>query len=319
MKAQSFLLLAVPALLLFGCGGDDSGSTQTSNVSFSVSDAPVDEASSVTIGFTQIELVKDDGSSIFLDVEPSNPSDDYQQIDLLDYQGQLSAPLVSDQAVPVGTYKNLILHISSESDVNFVVDSLGTQQLKQPSNKLKLGSFEVTGEPEQQFTIEFDLRKSLVERGNDSTKNGYILKPHGVSILSTDLSASLTVSVDTYLFSTDENCPSTAESAFVYLYEGSVVDGNLIDLVDDTDTAFDDTNPVPEDAVVPFASTSVNNDGTYTFGYLPSGEYTVAFTCDGTDDNSIDYDGLTIPQPAGLVSTVTLVAGEDKTMSLSGE
>ncbi|MCG6230797.1 DUF4382 domain-containing protein [Vibrio furnissii] len=165
MKTLPWMALSSAALLLVGCGGGDGDtSTQTSKVSFSVSDAPVDSASSVTVGFTQVELVQSDGSSIFLDVNPSDPSMDYEQIDLMAYQGSDAALIISDQSIPVGTYQNLILHVSTESNVNFVVDGDGTQALKQPSNKLRLGSFTVSNESTQAFTIEFDLRYAREQR-----------------------------------------------------------------------------------------------------------------------------------------------------------
>ncbi len=113
MKILPWMALSSAALLLAGCGGGDDSSVQTSKVSFSVSDAPVDSASSVTIGFTQVELVQADGSSIYLDVNPSDPSMDYEQIDLMDYQGTDSKLIITSQSIPVGTYKNLILHIST--------------------------------------------------------------------------------------------------------------------------------------------------------------------------------------------------------------
>ncbi len=316
MKAFPILLLAAPAILLSGCG-DDSSSTQTANVSFAVSDAPVDEASSVTIGFTQIELVKSNGESITLDVEPSTESNDYEQIDLLDYQGQDSALLVTQQPIPVGTYKNLILHISNEANVNFVVDNEGTQELKQPSNKLKLGSFEVTADATQQFTIEFDLRQSLVMRGNNGSTNGYILKPHGVTIMNNSEAASLAGVVDPTWFD-DTNC-SESVGNFVYLYQGDAGDKTLVDLIDEIDSEFNTGDALPASYIAPYASAGVNEQGQYEFGYLPSGNYTLAFSCNVTSDDPIQYDALSIPSPANLVSPVTLFSGEQSTVDFEYE
>lgn len=313
MKIFPWMALSSAALLLAGCGGGDDSSVQTAKVSFSVSDAPVDSASSVTIGFSQIELVQEDGSSIYLDVDPSDPSTDYEQIDLLDYQGQDSALIVSQQSVPVGTYKNLILHISTESNVNFVVDDDGTQALKQPSNKLQLGGFTVTSEATQAFTIEFDLRYSLVMRGNSGSSNGYILKPHGVTILSNSDAASLSGTVDPSLF--DEGTCVSGSGNYVYLYQGSVADSTLGDLADESDAEFNTV--VPDGVEIPYASATVGDDGSYAFGYLPQGDYTVAFNCNGDDDGAIQYDGLTIPLPAGQVEEVTLAAGEAGSVDFS--
>ncbi len=305
MKALPVMLLAVPVLLLSGCGGDDSSSTQTSNVSFSVSDAPVDDASSVTIAFTEVELIDSEGNSTIYPVDGN-----YKQIDLLDYQGANSELIVTETPIPVGTYQNLILHISSESGVNFVDDASGTQALKQPSNKLKLGSFEITADAAQAFTIEFDLRQSLVMRGNLNNNNGYILKPHGVSIVSNSAAASLNVTVDSSQY-TNVECATPADNAFVYLYQGS--GGTLIDMVNTSDEDYVEGATIPADARYPYATAKADvQDGVYKFGYLPTGEYTIAFTCDTTEDNPINYDQLEIPQPSGLIiSGYTLQAGEN--------
>ncbi|GLT13129.1 DUF4382 domain-containing protein [Vibrio algivorus] len=302
---------AASALILSGCGGSDSSdnSTQkTANVSFAISDAPVDDAQSVTIAFTQVELIRQNGERIMLDVEPESPGVDYQQLDLLDYQGADSELIITEKPIPVGEYKNLILHISSESNVNFVVDNNGTQPLKQPSNKLQLGGFTVTEDATQAFTIEFDLRKSLVLRGNSNNNNGYILKPHGVSIIDNESAATLNGAITTIT----DTCLAT-EDNFVYLYQGSGLDSaKLGDLYDEGDEEFSST--VPEGTIAPYATTKLDDAGTYEFGFLPSGDYTLALYCAGEEDNSIQFDGLTIPQPTGQVKETTLVEGETTTV-----
>ncbi|MER0335095.1 DUF4382 domain-containing protein [Vibrio vulnificus] len=308
---KSAISSVAAALLLAGCGGSDGG--KTANVSFYVSDAPVDSAQSVSVGFTQVELVDNEGNSVFLDVVPSTGVD-YQKIDLLDYQGTDSVLMVSTQPVPVGSYKELILHVTNENGVNYVIDDNGQQPLKQPSNKLKLGSFDVTSEAVQLYTIEFDLRQSLVMRGNLGSNNGYILKPHGVSIVSNASAVSISGNVDDNLLTGDESCTADSQ-AFIYLYEGEGHDSaNLIDLVDEDDPEFDSQNPVPENAVKPIASAGLDENNNYAFGFLNSGTYTVAFSCNAGDDNPIQYDGTAIPLPTGQVGPAKLAAGENGTI-----
>lgn len=313
MKTLPLMALSSAALLLTACGGGDDSSTQSAQVSFAVSDAPVDYASSVMIGFTQIELVQQNGESILLNVDEDDP-DVYSQVDLLQYQGSDSALILTDREIPVGTYQNLILHISDEQGVNYVIDdNAGQQDLKQPSNKLRLGSFTVGNEATQAFTIEFDLRSSLVMRGNSGTQNGYILKPHGVSILSNSDVVSLSGTVDQTLLDEGATCGIDTDS-YVYLYQGLVADSELGDLVDENDPEFDGSNPVPAGVETPYASTAVRDDFTYSFGFLPTGAYTVAFTCDGAMDDSIQYDGQSIvplPSPADQVQEVVLESGDE--------
>ncbi|ELV8620431.1 DUF4382 domain-containing protein [Vibrio vulnificus] len=307
----SALASIVSAFTLLGCGGGDG--EQTASVSFYVSDAPVDKASSVSISFSMVELVDDEGNSFFLDVIPSTGLD-YQTVDLMEYQGENSQLIVSTQPVPVGSYKELILHVTNENGVNYVIDENGQQPLKQPSNKLKLGSFDVTSEAVQLYTIEFDLRQSLVMRGNLGSNNGYILKPHGVSIVSNASAVSISGNVDDNLLTGDESCTADSQT-FIYLYEGEGHDSaNLIDLVDEDDPEFDSQNPVPENAVKPIASAGLDENNNYAFGFLNAGTYTVAFSCNAGDDNPIQYDGTAIPLPTGQVGTTTLAAGENGTI-----
>ena len=307
----SALASIVSAFTLLGCGGGDG--EQTASVSFYVSDAPVDKASSVSISFSMVELVDDEGNSFFLDVIPSTGLD-YQTVDLMEYQGENSQLIVSTQPVPVGSYKELILHVTNENGVNYVIDENRQQPLKQPSNKLKLGSFDVTSEAVQLYTIEFDLRQSLVMRGNLGSNNGYILKPHGVFIVSNASAVSISGNVDDNLLTGDESCTADSQ-AFIYLYEGEGHDSaNLIDLVDEDDPEFDSQNPVPENAVKPIASAGLDENNNYAFGFLNAGTYTVAFSCNAGDDNPIQYDGTAIPLPTGQVGTTTLAAGENGTI-----
>ncbi|WP_105902645.1 DUF4382 domain-containing protein [Vibrio gangliei] len=307
-------VIATSALILSGCGGsdsDDSDPQKTANVSFAVSDAPVDEAQNVYIGITQIELVPQSGDSITLDVEPDSAGVDYHQIDLLAYQGKDSKLIITDEPVPVGEYKNLILHVTKESGINKVIDNAGEQPLKQPSNKLRLGSFTVTEDATQAFTIEFDLRKSLVLRGNANNNNGYILKPHGVSIIDNESAATLNGAITTIT----DTCLAT-EDNFVYLYQGSNLDSTKLgDLYDENDEEFSSTSTLPEGTIEPYATAKLDEAGTYEFGFLPSGTYTVALYCGGEADDSIQFDGLTIPQPDGQVKETTLTEGETTTVN----
>ena len=71
----------------------------------------------------------------------------------------------------------------------------------------------------------------------------------------------------------------------------------------------------PLDAIAPFAVASLGlNDFTdtweYSFGFIPSGDYTMAFACDTETDDSIEYNGLTIPLPDNQIYEITLNEGD---------
>ncbi|MEZ9852369.1 DUF4382 domain-containing protein [Vibrio breoganii] len=298
MKILKYTAVATALTIgLYGCGGDSGGgNSTTSQVSFYVSDAPVDSAEEVVITVKQIEVVSADGDTYTQDLSDGN--NDYVQFDILDYEGTERLLIAEDFTLPVGEYKSMTLHVvpDSSATMNYVLDEQIQHPLKQPSNKLKLGGFEVTVEGTQGFTIEFDLRKSLAERGVDA-KNGYILKPHGVSILDNTTVASLSGLVASDLY-TGDNCPADdngEQNGFVYLYEnhGLAID-NLIDNIDPTDEEFDDNMP-PEGYQVPVASVGVDSSGSYEFGYVAPGQYTLAYTCKNTADDPINWDMLDIP------------------------
>lgn len=291
--------------LLVGCGGESS-TPYYSNVSIAVSDAPVDSASEVVIAFHQIELVQNDDNSVFIDVSSDDGNKDYAQVDLIQYQNTDTFVLVADQPVPIGTYQNVILHIAPDAGLNYVVDdTLGQVNLKQPSNKLRLGGLVIEGS-EQSYVIEFDLRQSLVMRGNPGNNNGYILKPHGVKILNNNLTSSLAGAVEpNLLLETECNIDGLG---FIYLYQGHDLDSSLfIDLVDNEIAQI---NPIPEGSIAPFASVAVNDQSEYAFGFLESGEYTVALSCDASGDDSEQYDALNIPLPQNQVFEVNLTDGQ---------
>ncbi|MBL1415769.1 MAG: DUF4382 domain-containing protein [Moritella sp.] len=304
MKLTQILVAASLPLFLAACSDSDSNSY--SSVDFWVSDAPVEGLSAVVIAFDRLEFIHSDGERTFHDIAG------YEQINLLEYPDTQSALIISDIALRTGEYKNLIIHIEPDQDLNYVIktDALGVQEdLKQPSNKLKLGSFTVTDEAVQAFTIEFDLRQSLVLRGNNNNNNGYNLKPHGVTIIDNDGAASLSGSVDEMLLEAGGCDVDTGN--FVYLYQGkNLVISALADNFDPLDSEFDDGALSASGFIAPYASTGLDVVNDFAFGFLPAGDYTLAFSCSAVADDPIQFDGLTIPDPVGQLVEISLSAGD---------
>jgi len=304
VKSIRCCVVMVLSLWLISCGDNDDTSL-FSQVSFSVSDAPVDNVSAVVVAFEKLEFIQANGTRTIVTVDDDKAGNSYQQIDLLDYPGSNSALILTDQILPSGDYKALIIHIAMDKNLSYIIDSNGLSDLKQPSNKLKLGSFTITDSAVQSFTIEFDLRQSLVMRGNSGNNNGYILKPHGVTIIDNDTAASLKGTVDSRLFSAG-NCVNDTGN-YVYLYAGHGLDNaKLVDNFDSSDDKFNGFLP-DVGSFVPYASTSVDlSTGDYAFGYLPSGSYTVAFSCSAVDDDPVQFDDLLVPDPSLQLAEVTL-------------
>ena len=286
MSLYKLIPVFLMSMLLAACGGDSSTDSY-STVSFSVSDAPVDSASKVVIAFERLEFIRDNGESFIVNVDEDEHGNSYQQIDLLQYQGKDSALIITEKDLPVGHYKNLIIN-TKEGALNYVEDN-GTYALKIPSNKLKLGSFDVLEGGTQAFTIEFDLRQSLVERGNTPSNNGYNLKPHGITIISNNSATILKGTVALSLLSSGSNCIDG--EGYVYLYQNHFSDNvNLLDHIDINDLDYIDAT-LPDPYAIPYTSTSVDPiTGAYAFGFIPVGDYTVAFTCNGSEDDPIQYN-----------------------------
>lgn len=305
------MILSALAVALTGCNGSESEQPAMTKVSFSVSDAPVDSASNVVVAFDALELVHENGTRYYLDVVDSEQNEGYQQVDLLAFQGSDAKMILSDQEIAVGKYKELIMHTRSGLPLSWVSDvNSGDFELKVPSNKLKLGGFETSEQAVQAFTIEFDLRRALVERSIGSNK-GYNLKPHGVTIVDNSAAASLKGQVDVALFSAGDSCDANSGN-FVYLYRGH---GHSNDsLIDNVDVEYNEVQ-LPENYVEPYASTDVDDNGQYAFSYLPAGDYTAAFTCNAVADDPEQYNPeIIIANPADQAIEVTLPATQEVTL-----
>ena len=328
MKKLSVLFCA--SALLAACGGggggDDSSTASTGTVSFSLTDAPVDDAKHVVVTVDKVILRRNGASDVVIDtftIPPLNLANaDTFQIDLLDYRNGNGLLFINGLVVPAGTYSQLILQVidgdSTHSYVHEMDDEI--KQIKQPSGDLKLGGFTVQQGGVYSYMLDFDLRKAMTYNpgNNGNGQDRYILKPTGVRLLDLQLAASLSGRVDDDLFS-DTACASKVDPTVgnaVYLYQG--VDLAPLNLADVYDPAL--AVGVPAGAISPYAAANVypdtvNGGYVYSLGYVPAGNYTLAFSCDAMDDDPEQYDGIetpvvTIPLPADQLTELTLTAGQ---------
>jgi len=307
--------LALASLLLAAC--NDSDEPEQVKFSLGVSDAPVEEAEVVSIEIDSITLKNTNSNEEILIDSFTNEAGDTVEIirvDLLEFTGMAQMKIVDEaQGITLndGVYTMELKVIDAGSFVRLENDA-ETYAIKVPSSRLKLGEFTVSSDAVQiddkpAYTIEFDLMKSLVQRGNDPAKNGFIIKPHGVRIVS--LSGAITGTVS----SNNTNLGA----CMVYLYDGThTLDTKLADIFDSSDDTFIGDEPT---AIAPLATTTVSVDGsdsveaTYTIGFVPAGAYTIALRCDSVTDDNVQYDGLTIPSfvgesQAGNLQTVNVSA-----------
>ncbi|RUO81550.1 hypothetical protein CWI84_00090 [Idiomarina tyrosinivorans] len=290
------------ATLLTACGGGDENSSveRTAQFNLAVSDAPVSDLDAVVACFSAVELMTDGGPVQFdvgvgADIEPNdvctddqgNPVENTRGINLLEFTGSDSTDLLAGAEIDAGDYSQLRLVMDSASYVGRDTDDDGTIDetfaLTVPSNELKLDGFTADAGGNLFYTVEFDLRSSLV---NPVGQDGYFLKPRGVRLVNNAEVGTVSGNVaETILI--NNQCTVAPEDtstpvANVYLYQGA--DLGLDSLAD--------MGGAEENA--PYASTSVYFDGVdsydYEIGFVATGDYTVAITCDDEADPEADDD-----------------------------
>lgn len=276
MRMKSLWITALAAALA-ACGGGDNN--QTGSLSLGVTDAPVDDADAVVVTFTGVELLNAAGEA-----EQTFTLTAPQQIDLLTLQGTNSEFLVEGQEVPVGQYEEVRLIIDSPScgetsDLPSYITVDGTNYpLFVPSGassglKVK-GPITVAAGGSAAYVVDFDLRKSIAERGNT---NCYNLRPV-LRVVDVAEVGTLSGTVDGELLA-QAHCTNTdittGEGAAVYIYSGADV----------TPDDVDDVEPEPLTTALLTAKNDNSGDFSYEAGFLLAGDYTASFTCNAGDDD----------------------------------
>jgi hypothetical protein len=139
---------------------------------------------------------------------------------------------------------------------------------------------------------------------NPVGQEGYILKPRGVRLVDNSTSGHIEGTVSETLLSSNECEILEDTTASVYLYEGTGLDAAQL-----ADNGGDES-------IEPLASAAVNYDGAgnydFEIGFVASGDYTLALTCqvdadpEGNDDVAfiaIVDEGTTVGED-GAVTTV---------------
>ena len=179
MKNMRLLPLACAALLsLAGCS-KDSDNANSSKLEVRLTDAPGDFRS-VVLDVRQVEVhLKEENDPNGWKTLSFTP----QAIDVLQYVNGRSALLVSEDFAP-GDLKEIRLILGPDS---YVIGRDGQRyELKTPSGqssgvKLKLDKATLRQRETFQLLLDFDVAKSIVERGNwdpsKDKKERYLLKP----------------------------------------------------------------------------------------------------------------------------------------------
>ncbi len=268
--------LSVLLLGLAGCNG---------RVTVAVTDAPVDSATSVTVQFTAVELERSDGSVERFDFSPP------KSIDLLALEGGQRAVLL-DENVPKDDYRAIRLRLSADGSGNdsFIDLSDGRHPLElaaEDEGRLKLSRrFSVSPNDDLFFTVDFDLRKSVVPPSTASDPHRLVpalrlLEDKEIGVLAGAVAAAWI---------------TTGCAPAVYVYTGSGA------TPDDVGSA---TEPLNTGRVLR------NNAGEYNYrvGMLPAGTYTAALTCQAGDDQPDANDSIAFTAQ----SNVTIDAEQTRT------
>ncbi len=331
-------LLALAVLSVVSCGGSGSssstsegsntgstgdGSTQTPTTSLAkfslgLSDAPVDEAEAVFIELDTVTLVRtnEDGTTEETSIEEftdeSGELVESIQVNLLEYQGASQIKVI-DEAQEIelenGAYDLEFVVIDAGSYVLLNNDAT-EHPIKIPSSRLRLGEFTASDSvaqagDEPAYTVEFDLRQSLVQRGSGNNNNGYIIKPHGVRIVSQTSSGVIEGSVSADL--------TNLGQCTIYLYGSEVT--MYGDMFDQSDENF----VMPEGGITapaPIVTANVDESGAYSIAFVEAGSYQIAIFCGTEEDDNVQFDGLTIPSAADItpdVQSIEVVSQETTT------
>jgi hypothetical protein len=253
-------IAALAVLLLTNCGGG-----KVHGVSLALTDSPIDIASAVNISFSRVELSGPNLVPTILDVRPA------ASIDLYQLQGGLSQTVAGKIQTQPGHYTTLTLTIVADpnSGQSSIVLPDGLHILYIPpgvSSRVQIPiDFDYASGGDVDLTADFDLRKSIVPDPNDSTK--YQLIP-AIRAVINQQAGSISGEVATSLI--------TCLQPAVYAYQGDVTPTDM------------DITAAPG-SVQPYATALVGLNVTsgrydFTVGFLPAGDYTVAFTCDAAFD-----------------------------------
>ncbi len=315
------VLLASVAASIGGCGcgfdcNNGNNKDATTLLSLGFSDAAPEDLKQVVIEVDSITFRRSGAEDVVVDnftiAELDLVEADSFQIDLLQYRGRNQLLVIDDLEMGRGTYSEILIGVL-DGDINFsyVLEADDSVvELNAPVAGLSLPGMTLSTD-EQQFTVEFSLAQSLrFQASSDS----YLLATDGIRVEDNATAASLSGRVDNALFDEVSPCNEKDDPQLgnrIYLYLGIGLSDSQFADVFTTNSG----TTVPDDAQAPFTvaallKNTLIGSWEYAFGFLPAGDYTMAFACDTADDDSVDFDDLVVPLPTDQIYEVTLSEGE---------
>ena len=300
--SRLFLITSL-SILLAACGGSgdgdgDGGGTGTLNLN--VTDAPIDFAEAVWVTFSGVTVKPSGGPARDIDFGKDSEGNSIEkQINLMALTGDISETLLDNEILDAGHYNWLRLKVvandsPADTDMDSHIVLLGgeTRPLYIPSGDqtgLKLNrGFDIPDGGVASFTIDFDLRKSIVAPADPTDLiAAYKLRPT-LRIVDTAGMGHISGAVGD---ASRADAACTATDYAVYVYSGPDLDIATLD-----DEGGVGGNPLKDPFDVPVTTALVPNDGAYnyTVGFLEAGDYTLAFTCDAKADTSSEIDDVLV-------------------------
>jgi hypothetical protein len=308
--------IAATASLLAACGSDGGG--DTGQISVAVTDSPVDVADAVVVQFTGVELKPQGGQAFSIDFDVP------KTIDLLAYQNGERAVLLDEEEVPAGEYNWMRLKVQADPDVagdSYITINGADCELEIPSGDERglqmIRGFTVGVGALTDFTVDFGLRQSVLQPPGQTTEvpvcdgQAYVLKPV-VRLVDNLEVGTISGAVDPNLITAQ--CGDAVENG---VYPGNVylfgpVSETYLGPPDDYDVVENDPdlNALTDAMVDP-------DTFTYTIGFVPAGDYRVAYTCN-PDDALIDADAPDAPSGNDEVVEFTPSDGAPVTVTAGG-
>ncbi len=286
MKSRRILGLTACAAtsLLAACsgGGGHGGSTaaQSSTLSVSLMDAPVDGVTAVYVKIAAMWIKPQGGPAVQLPLVNAP-----RTVNIMELTDTNAAILVDEAVIEPGSYEWLAMDVVAERGVrdSYVITNTGGEmdletELRVPSGRLRLVSgFEVPENQALKLLFDWDMRKGLVYPPGQGQ---YFLKP-AFRMLDVTAYGRLegTIAADTVGTNLDPMTnPCAADDNM------DITLGNVVYVFAGLGAALDDVDGV-EDPIATVEATP-NVDGSYSYRTLIApGNYTVAFTCQAVNDD----------------------------------
>jgi hypothetical protein len=285
------LVVTAAAALLAACGGGSGGDgdkANTGTLKLSVTDSPVDDAREVWVQFRAVEFKPEGGAPVMQELRNTSGVLEPQRLDLLALQGGQAAVLVNNVVLPAGRYEWIRLLVDNQPSVrdSYILMMDGSEcELRVPSGDesgLKMNrGFTLPAEGSVALTVDFDLRKSIHappgQQGSGmNCTQGYLMRPVLRLVQDSEVGAIAgTVDLSRRL---DPAC-----ARMVYIFSDGANPANS--------TTPDDYDGLGVEPLVMVKADEVT--GAYRATFLPSGNYTVAYTC-AVDEPGVD-DSLDAP------------------------